>query len=134
MRDCRTFVTLLVLFGAAPWCAQGATAAHHAAARGHHPVRPAHKPRPVPARPDLTFSQNQPAPRPGYADRMAADPNAPTRLSVEQPLGFNGLMGSIGYQRDRAGAIDPHEVNSAAAVQLDRSYGLVGGRVSYVFK
>jgi hypothetical protein len=134
MRDCRTIVMLLILFGAAPLYVQGAAAVHHAADRRPPPARPAHKSHPVPVRPNLKVAQNRPTPRAGYADRKAADPDAPTRLSVEQPLGSNGLMGSVGYQRDRVGVIDAHEVNSAAAVQLDRSYSLVGARVSFLFK
>src|SRR5450432_887245 len=133
MRGQFSLLILTAILGTAPSWAQAApTVPRHPAPVHHSSARPAHsKPRhPGLARPDQSLAASRSAPRHGYAQFASVDPNAPERLSLDQPLGSNELTGSLGYQRDRVGALDAHEVNSAAGVQLDRSYSLVGASVS----
>jgi len=135
MIEHRLIVVLAAVLGLSPAGLHATPIDHrHPVPAPHHRSAATPKHRSAPTRPNLAVSEKRLASRAVYPSRDQGEADTPTRLSVEQPLGVNGIVGSVGYQRDRVGAIDSHEVNSAVGVQLDRSYSLVGARVSYVFK
>lgn len=127
-----SFVAVLITLG--PTAANSSApkpAAHPAKAVRHASRTRRHAFHPPLKRPDLAISvEGRDVAYAGAAFDMGQA--TPTRLSAARILGAP-VAGSLGLQRGDAPILDAHEVNQAAAVQMERSNASVGARVNLNF-
>ena len=69
-----------------------------------------------------------------YDSALSARSDAPMPTSLRYRFGHGRMIGAVGYNRVTDGyEIDPHEVNSAAGIQLGHPDATVGARIRVPF-